>query len=146
MFLDSTIAKNFQLSKTKCGYYIYFGVAPYVRKLLKETIEISRFLTILSNESLNGYFQKEQMDIKIRFWCNDKCKVTTTYCDFKFLACRNTETMSSALIKTLDELDNRNCLMLSVDGPNTNWSVLDKVSFHCQQMELPSFFDVGCCG
>ena len=47
MFLYSTIAKNFQLSKTKCGYYINFGVAPYVRKLLKETIEISPFLTIL---------------------------------------------------------------------------------------------------
>ena len=28
MFPDRTIAKNFQLSKTKCGYYINFGVAP----------------------------------------------------------------------------------------------------------------------
>ena len=58
-FLDSTIAKNFQLSKTKCGYYINFGVAPYIRKLLKETIEISSFLTILFDESLDGYVQKE---------------------------------------------------------------------------------------
>ena len=30
-----------------------------------------------------------------------------------------------------------------MDGPNTNWSVLDKVSSHRQQMELPSFFDNG---
>ena len=146
MFLNSTIAKIFQLSKTKCGYYINFGVAPYVRKLLKETIEILPFLTILFDESLNGYVQKEQMDIKIRFWCNDKYKVTTKYLDSKFLARGNAETISIALIKTLDGLDNRNSLMLSMDGPNTNWSVLDKVSSHCQQMELPSFFEVGCCG
>ena len=53
--------------------------------------------------------------------------------------------MLNALIETLDGLDKRNCLMLSIDGPNTDWSVLDKVSSHCQQMELPSFFDAGCC-
>ena len=35
--------------------------------------------------------------------------------------------------------------MLSMDGPNTNWLVLDKVSSNSQQMELSSFFDVGCC-
>ena len=138
------MTKNFQLSKAKCGYYINFGVAPYVRKLLKETIETSPFLTILLDESLNGYAQKEQMNIKIRFWCDDKCKVTTRYLGSKFLAHGNAETISSALIETLDGF--RNCLMLSMDGPNTNWPVLDKVSSHCQQMELSSFFDVGCCG
>ena len=55
MFPDSTIAKNFQLSKAKCGYYINFVVAPYVRKLLKGTINNSPFLAILFDESLNGY-------------------------------------------------------------------------------------------
>ena len=65
MFPDSTIAIN-------------FGVVPYIRNILKETIEISPSLTIPFDESLTGYVQKEQMDIKVRFWCNDKCKVTTS--------------------------------------------------------------------
>ena len=86
------------------------------------------------------------MDIKIRFCCDDKCKVTTKYHNSKFLARGNAETIISALIETLDGLDNRNCFMLSMDGPNTEWSVLDKMSTHHQQTELPSFFDVGCCG
>ena len=85
------------------------------------------------------------MDIKIRFWCHNKCKVTTKYLNSKFLTRGNAETISSALIETLDEY-NRNCLMLSMDGPNTNWLVLDKMSSHRQQMELPSFFDVDCGG
>ena len=63
-----------------------------VRKLLKETIEILPFLTILFNESLNGYVQKEQIDIKIRFWCDDKGKVITRCLDYKFMACGNGET------------------------------------------------------
>ena len=33
-----------------------------------------------------------------------------------------------------------------MDGPNANWSVVDKMSSPGQQMELPSFFNVGCCG
>ena len=36
--------------------------------------------------------------------------------------------------------------MLYMDGPNANWSVVDKMSSPRQQMELPSFFNVGCCG
>ena len=56
------------------------------------------------------------------------------------------ETINIALIETLDELGNRNCLMLSIDKTYTNWSVLDKVSSHGQQMELSSFFYVGFCG
>ena len=37
-------------------------------------------------------------------------------------------------------------IMLSMDGANTNCSVLDKVCSHRQQMELPFFFGIGCCG
>ena len=66
------------------------------------------------------------MDIKIRFCSDDKCKVATRYLDSKSLPCGNGETISSALIETLDGLDNRNCFMLSMDGTNTNWSVLEK--------------------
>ena len=29
MFSDSEIAENFKLSKTKCGYYLTYGIAPY---------------------------------------------------------------------------------------------------------------------
>ena len=34
MFTDSEIIKSFQLSKTKCGYIINFGLAPYFKDLL----------------------------------------------------------------------------------------------------------------
>ena len=34
--------------------------------------------------------------------------------------------------------------MLLMDRPKTKWSVLDKISSQHKQMELPSFFEVGC--
>lgn len=71
--------------------------------------------------------------------------MTIRYIGSKLLAGENVETISRAL-ETLDRLDNRNCLMLYMDGPNANWSVVDKMSSPRQQMELPSFFNVGCCG
>ena len=84
------------------------------------------------------------MDIKIRFCSDDKCKVATRYLDSKSLACGNGETISSALIETLDGLDNRNCFMLSMDGTNTNWSVLEKCLPITSKWSC-HFFDVGCC-
>ena len=71
--------------------------------------------------------------------------MTIRYIGSKLLAGENAVTISRAL-ETLDRLDNRNCLMLYMDGPNANWSVVDKMSSPRQQMELPSFFNVGCCG
>ena len=55
MFLDITTAKNLQLSKTKCSYFVTFGIIPHVRRILKEMIKILPFLAIILSESLNSY-------------------------------------------------------------------------------------------
>ena len=39
MFTDSEIVKTFQLSKTKCGSIINFGLAPYFKDLLLKEIK-----------------------------------------------------------------------------------------------------------
>ena len=31
MFSDSKIAENLKLSKSKCGYYVTYGIAPYLK-------------------------------------------------------------------------------------------------------------------
>ena len=41
MFTDSEIVKSFQLSKTKCGYIMNFGFAPYFKDLLLKEIKAS---------------------------------------------------------------------------------------------------------
>ena len=36
--------------------------------------------------------------------------------------------------------------MLLMDGPNTNWAVLNKVKDHGNKNELPQIIDIGSCG
>lgn len=65
MFPDSDIAKSFQLSKTKCAYYIVHGLAPYFMEILLQEI------------NLNHYKQEEQIDVQIRFWNENLYEVQT---------------------------------------------------------------------
>ena len=67
MFPDSQIAKPFQLSKTKCAYYVVFGLAPYFKAFLVKDIKLPPFYSLSFDESLNNKLQEEQMDISIRF-------------------------------------------------------------------------------
>ena len=63
MFPDSQVAKSFQLSKTKCAYYVVFGLAPSFKELLVKDIKLWPFYSLLFDESLNNKLQEEQMDI-----------------------------------------------------------------------------------
>ena len=67
MFPDSTIAKSFTLEKTKCGYYITYGIAPYFGELIKTLINNSLCFSLSFDESLNRVLQVEQMDMKVRY-------------------------------------------------------------------------------
>ena len=53
MFPDSTVASHFGLSERKCSYLCCFGIAPYVRDLLKKHVRSQPSFVLLFNESLN---------------------------------------------------------------------------------------------
>ena len=63
MFPDSQIAKSFEMLKTKCSYYIMYGLAPYHKEELIQKIEASPNYSILFDESLNHRLQDEQLDV-----------------------------------------------------------------------------------
>ena len=81
MFPDSQVAKSFQLSKTKCAYYVVFGLAQYLKELLVKDIKLSPFYLLSFDESLNNKLQEEQMDISIRFWDDIAGEAVTRYFD-----------------------------------------------------------------
>lgn len=43
MFGDSMIAKSCFLARTKCSYFIYFDIAPYLQDLLLTKVKSSSF-------------------------------------------------------------------------------------------------------
>ena len=83
MFSDSDIAKKISIGKTKCGYYINFGIAPYFKELLLEELKSSKYIVVSYDENLNTILEEEQIDILViyreRFF-NETTELGETRC------------------------------------------------------------------
>ena len=120
MFSDSKIAENFKLSKTKCRYYLTYGIAPYLKSNITKYITKAPYFIIMFDECLNSVLQNEQMDMQFRYCSDEDCKVQAKYYDPKFLKRVNSETICDALLQMLSSFDEGKMLMLSMDGPSMN--------------------------
>lgn len=146
MFPDSEKAKSFKLSKTKCSYYLVFGLAPYYRDILIENIASSPSFSILFDESLNHHIQEEQMDVHVRYWDLKTSQAQTRYLDSRFFHRPNAVKIQEEILEAIKPLNENAMIMISMDGPNTNWVVLDKMKAHRDANEIPQIMDVGSCG
>jgi hypothetical protein len=146
MFPDSDIAKSFQLSKTKCAYYIVHGLAPYFMEILLQEIKNSPTYSTLFDESLNHQQQEEQMDVQIRFWNESLYEVQTRYLTSRFFRRPNADNILHELLEATDTLPQKSMVMLSMDGSNTNWKVYENLKSHRTEKEFPQIIDVGSCG
>ena len=146
MFIDSEIAKSFQLSKTKCGYLINYGLAPYFKDVLLKSINSSEFFVLSYDESLNKVLQEDQMDVHFRFWDNDANEVSTRFYDSHFLKRANAENLFECLQSSLKDVTSKNLLQLSMDGPNTNWKVLELLDDDRKENDYPTILNIGSCG
>ena len=146
MFSDSEIAKSFRLSKTKCSYYINHGLAPYFKEELVKSINLSSYIVISFDESMNRVIQDEQMDLNIRYWDDEKGLVVTRYFGSQFLRRPNAENLFKHLLESMKLLSPKWLIQLSMDGPNTNWEVLRLLDEHRNEKEWPSIINIGSCG
>ena len=126
MFPGSQVAKSFELSKTKCAYYVVFGLALYFKELLVKDVKLSQFYSLSFDEKLNN-LQEEQMDISFRFWDDIAGEAVTRYFDSRFFKRPNADSILEELLKATTNLPTKSLSMLSMDGPNTNWSVHGKL-------------------
>ena len=127
MFPDSQIAKSFQMSKTK---YIMYRLAPYYIKELIQKVKASPYYSILFDESLNHCLQDEQLDVQIHFWDKVYIQVETRCFDSRFFKWPNADNILSELLSSTSSLLEKNILVFSMDGPNTSWSVFEKLNAH----------------
>ena len=72
--------------------------------------------------------------------------VETCYFDSKFLKRPNAENFNAELNAALHELPTKNMLQQSMDGPNTNWKVLDLLNKQQSNMKVPPLLDIASCG
>ena len=67
MFSDSEVAQIFSCGKTKCGYLICFGIAPYFKEQLEKISHETPYFVALFDESYNAVSKNGQMDLHVRF-------------------------------------------------------------------------------
>ena len=72
--------------------------------------------------------------------------VEICYFDSKFLKRPNAENLTAELNAALQELPMKNMLQLSMDGPSTNWKVLDLLNNQLSNMEVQPLLDIRRCG
>ena len=64
-------------------------------------------------------------------------QVQTRYFDSPFFKRLNADNNLSELLSSTSSLPEKNMLVLSMDGPNTNWSVFEKLNAHREKKKLP---------
>ena len=67
------------------------------------------------------------MDISIRFWDDIADEAVTRYFDSRLFRRANADNVLEELLKATINLPTNSLSMLSLDGPNTNWSVHKKL-------------------
>lgn len=147
MFQDSEIASHIQLSRTKIGYLITFGLAPLFERLLKEELKNVDFFVACFDESMNRIEKKEQLDIAIRFWDTAKSEVVTRYWTSVFLGHTTADKLVNAFVSSFDPPILQKLVQASRDGPTVNWSFIDKLQDKLQENDNdPELLECGSCG
>ena len=85
------------------------------------------------------------MDVNLRYWNDEKNIVGTSYLDSKVLLRPNAENLKCELVASITGVDMAKFLQLSMDGPNTNWNVLNLVSNHLVESGYKNLIGIGNC-
>ena len=136
--------KCFKMGRNKLKYVVNHGVYPYFREELDRDVDKSPFIAIMFDESLNEIVQQSEMDVFVRFSDIDRHKVSSPFDDSRFLV-HTTHHDLSSLEDSVKKIDATRMIQVSMDGPNTNLTVLEKNKKKRVEGELPQFIDIGTC-
>ena len=150
---DSDVPKHIQLGRTKIGYLIQFGLAPYYRaqifsSLLPKVGTAPRF-TSCFDEAFNRISKRKQMDVHTIYFDDEKMQVVRNYIGSHFMGHATADDTYKSLKKVHKDLDlSHNLVQLSMDGPNVNLKTLQIVQENRQieDPNCPQMINIGSCG
>ena len=101
MFPDSDIAKKMKLGRTKIGYIINYGLGPYFKKVMIQSIELSPIYCLSFDESLSDATQRSKMVVMIRYWDEELLNARVQYLGSSFFGhARNEDLLRERLFVT----------------------------------------------
>lgn len=149
MFPTCDIAANMRLGKDKIAYSIVYGLGFFFKSKVLQMIRTcnTNSFVLMFDESLNKFAQKQQMDVVVRFWCDETERVTERYLTSIFLLSSTAVDLLEALKEALKGLDLNNILQISMDGPNVNKKMLRLLKSELRPNEDDKkLLEIGSCG
>ena len=138
MFPDSGIANNFSCGKTKCGFIVKFGIAPYFVELLNSQLKDVEYFLALFDESFNSVSKKTKTNGLAYSILGFK------YYSSEFLGKSSANDTWSHFERCLDPLEKEK-LQVSSDGPHVNLLFLKILVEKRKDEELSQLIDLGTC-
>ena len=145
MFKNSPVAQKFKMKKDKAKYMIVYSLYPAFKEKLEVCISSSQWFSVSFDESLNRHQQECQMDVNIRFWDSEKKIAQAVYYDSKFLLRPNAPNLKEAIFDSIKALSLGKFLHLAMDGPSTNWNVLEFVNEYLIDNGFVKTINIGSC-
>ena len=146
MFPDSKITKDMRLCADKAKYVINFGIALVFKNALAESIKKSEFYFFSLHESLNDNTQNCKMDVLICYFNANDNKIKTRYLDSNFLRYSTHTDLLREYNKALKDLCENKLVQISMDGPNVNLKMLEKINKEQTSNEFHRLISIGSCG
>ena len=155
MFPDSDIASGFgELSRTKIGYIVTYGLAPYFRSEIMQDLKPSGprlppHFTSCFDESHNKVTMTKQMDVHVIYFNEETKLVERCYIGSQFMGHASHQDIFDEFKKTHEGLDIvHNLFQISMDGPSVNWKMVDVIcEFRkSEDPNSPELLNIGSCG
>ena len=141
------VAKEFKMGPTKMKYITTnFGLAPYFKNCLFESVKESPCYVLSYDESLNPLTQSCEMDPLIRYFKESEQMVKTRYLDSNFLGHGTALDLKNNFDKSFKGLDVNKFIQIGMDGPNVNLKLLKLIQTERQDNEQYQLIDIGSCG
>ena len=129
LFPDSKIPEQLKLGRTKLGYLLQFGLAPYHKRqlfssLLPVTCFAPKFVSCF-DEAFSHIWNQIQMDVHV-FYFHEGKQVLRSYIRSHSLGHANAEEIFQSIQAVHEKLNlTQNLGQVSMDGPNVNWKEVE---------------------
>ena len=118
---------------------INFGLGPHFQKTLLEAINKSRWYSLSFDENYNDIINNTQMDIVVQNMCNNR--VVSQY--FTIFGLTTAEDLKEILLSALQPRDESKLVQISMDKPNSNWSLCIKIRDQRKVEDMSELINIG---
>ena len=120
MFADSPIAKGFHPSVDNIRCMTNYGIAPYYKGLLIDSLKKSDCFVVSFDESLNNFVKSCGRVLLLRYSDSDDFTVKFCYYDSRFFNHTNHQDLVKQFSDVMKQLDVNKLLQVFMDGPSVN--------------------------